>query len=176
MKKILAIGASNSSKSINTQFATYVANQLEEVQVVTADWKDLVLPLYSPDLEAVDGIPENVQQFIDLVHSVDAVVLSLAEHNGLPSAAFKNLWDWTSRINLKFWSNKPMLLMAASPGGRGGASVLSVVSNLMPHFGGNVVAEFSLPTFHENFQGGQLINDQLKVDLQTSVQQLQQAL
>lgn len=176
MKKVLAIGASNSSKSINTLFATYVANQMEDSIVTTADWKDLVLPLYSPDLEASEGIPENAQNFVNRIQSVDAIVLSLAEYNGMPSAAFKNLWDWTSRINMQFWSDKPMLLMAASPGGRGGANVLDVISNLMPHLGGNVIAQFSLPSFHSNFQNGQLINQELNKELTGKIKVFQEAL
>jgi NAD(P)H-dependent FMN reductase len=175
MKKVLAIGASNSSTSINTLFATYVANQLEDSTVDTVDWNDLVLPLYSPDLEVSDGIPKTAQHFYNRIQSVDAIVLSLAEYNGMPSAAFKNLWDWTSRINMQFWANKPMLLMAATPGGRGGANVLQVIGNLMPHLGGNVVAEFSLPSFHDNFKDGQLVNVDLHTELKKKVQQFQQA-
>ena len=57
MKKILALGGSNSSKSINTTFATYIANQLQDSEVTVFDWNEFVLPLYSPDLEAEIGIP-----------------------------------------------------------------------------------------------------------------------
>ncbi len=176
MKKVLALGASNSSTSINTLFATYVANQIGGVEVITADWEEMVLPLYSPDLEASAGIPENAKQFKSRIESVDAIVLSLAEYNGMPSAAFKNLWDWTSRIDMKFWANKPMLLMAASPGGRGGAGVLGFVGNLMPHLGGNVIAQFSLPSFHTNFQNGQLINAELNKELKTKIEQFQEVI
>lgn len=176
MKKVLAIGGSNSSKSINALFATYVAHQIEDALVISADWKEMVLPLYSPDLEATAGIPDGSKRFIQLIQSVDAIVLSLAEYNGLPTAAFKNLWDWTSRINMQFWGNKPILLMAASPGGRGGANVLKTISHIMPHFGGNVVATFSLPLFNQHFQEGALINEELKADLLTKIQQFQQAI
>ncbi len=176
MKKVLALGASNSSKSINTLFATYAANQIEDATVITANWEDLILPLYSPDLEASNGIPENVHYFKNLIQSVDAIVLSLAEYNGMPSAAFKNLWDWTSRIDMKFWANKPMLLMAASPGGRGGASVLGLIGNLMPHLGGNVIAQFSLPSFGANFQEGRLIDKTLQEDLGSKIKQFEAAL
>lgn len=174
MKKVLAIGASNSSKSINTLFATYTANQIKDAIVIVADWEDLVLPLYSPDLEAASGIPENAQHFRNLIQSADAIVLSLAEYNGMPTAAFKNLWDWTSRIDMQLWSNKPMLLMAASPGGRGGANALQIIKQLMPHFGGNVIADFSLPSFHNNFQDGTLINDKLNEVLTTKIEQFHQ--
>jgi len=176
MKKVLALGASNSSKSINTLFATYVAQQIEEATVVTVDWKDLVLPLYSPDLEAASGIPENAKHFRKLIQSVDAIVLSLAEYNGMPTAAFKNLWDWTSRIDMKVWSDKPILLMAASPGGRGGSNVLRFIGDLMPHLGGKVIAQFSLPSFHNNFSNGKLVNVELNAELETKIAQFTAAI
>ncbi|MEO0527653.1 MAG: NAD(P)H-dependent oxidoreductase [Bacteroidota bacterium] len=176
MKKVLAIGASNSSKSINKVFATYVAKRIKDVSVVTADWEDLVLPLYSPDIEALEGIPENAQNFRTLVRSVDAIVLSLAEYNGMPTAAFKNLWDWTSRIDMKFWSNSPMFLMAVSPGGRGGANVLRLTKDLMPHFAGNVITDFSLPFFYENYQHGNLVNEKLNAELTEKIQLFQKSI
>lgn len=176
MKKILAIGASNSSKSINTAFATYIAGQLQDTEVTVFDWSEFVLPLFGVDLEIEIGVPKNAQKFNKLIESSDAIVISLAEHNGLPTAAFKNLWDWTSRINAKFWADKPMFLAAASPGGRGGASVLSVCKNAFPHFGGNIIVDFSLPKFNDNFKEGNLINVDLKADLDSKIKVFQKAI
>lgn len=96
-----------------------------------------------------------------MIGSCDGVILSLAEHNNHYSAAFKNLWDWTSRVNKTFWADKPMLLMAASPGPRGGQNVLKNALEMFPYFGGNIIADFSLPSFYENFKEGQLLNDHL---------------
>ena len=174
MKTILAIGGSNSRNSINRTFASYVANKLENVKVITVDLNDHELPIYSPELESGSGIPENALAFDRLVDSSDGIVLSMAEHNGLHAAAFKNLWDWVSRINVKLWKNKPMLLMAASPGGRGGANVLKVTKELIPHFGGQVIADFSLPSFQKNFQEGELINKELSAQLAEKVALFQQ--
>lgn len=176
MKKILAIGGSNSRSSINRTFAGYTANLLSNVNVEVVDLNNYTLPLYHPELEAESGIPEAAKAFDQLISSADGIVLSMAEHNGLHAAAFKNLWDWVSRIDQKLWKNKPMLMMAASPGGRGGASVLSVTRNLIPHFGGNVIAEFSLPRFHDNFQDGQLVNEELSAALNAQLNLFQEAI
>lgn len=176
MKKILAIGGSNSPESINRAFATYTANQLENVSVQTIDLNDYELPLYHSGIESEKGIPENATAFDQLLMSADGIVLSMAEHNGLHSAAFKNLWDWVSRIDQKLWKNTPMLLMAASPGRRGGASVLKVTKDLIPHYGGNVVAEFSLPSFNHNFKDGALINEELKEALDQQISAFQKAI
>ena len=165
MKKVLAIGASNSKKSINKIFANYIANQLTNVQVTQVDWDDIVLPLYSPDLEVEKGIPPQAQEFKDLIDSSDVIVLSLAEYNGMCTPAFKNLWDWTSRIDMKFWANKPMFLAATSPGKRGAQNALKVTKELFPHFGGNTIVDFSLPSFFENFSEDGITNEDLQKTL-----------
>lgn len=170
MRKILSLGASNSSKSINKTLAEYAANKVENAQVVLVDLNDYELPIYSADLEAESGIPENAVRFDKLIKEVDGIVLSLAEHNGLPTAAFKNLFDWVSRIAQDVWKNKPMLLMATSPGPSGGVNVLQVMKNLMPHFGGNVLADFSLPSFYENFADGQLEDEKLQGTLNEQIE------
>lgn len=169
MKKILVIGASNSRKSINKIFATYVAGQLEDVQVIVADLNELELPLYSPHLEEKNGIPANAVKFKEMITASDGIVLSLAEHNGMLTAAFKNLWDWASRIDVKIWQDKPMLLLSASPGGRGGASALKTTKDLLPHFGGNIIADFSLPRFYSNFGPDGLSDETLQQALDQKI-------
>lgn len=176
MKKVLAIGASNSSKSINKVFATYIANKIQNAEVTILEWDDMVLPLYSPDLETAEGVHENAHKFKQLVDEADAIVISLAEHNGLPAAAFKNLWDWTSRINQKFWANKPIFLASTSPGGRGGMNALRVVKEMMPHFDGQVIEDFSLPKFHQNFQEGDITDAELKQDLINKIKHFSQTI
>ncbi|MEM9919961.1 MAG: NAD(P)H-dependent oxidoreductase [Bacteroidota bacterium] len=176
MKKVLAIGASNSKKSINKKFAIYVSQQIENAAVVIADLNELELPLYSPDLQVEIGIPSNAVRFSELIENCDGIVLSLAEYNGMLTPAFKNIWDWTSRINMKIWKDKPMLLMAASPGGRGGANALRITKDLLPHFGGNVIADFSLPRFHQNFSSDGIQDPTLKEALHQKIKLFQSKL
>lgn len=166
MKRIVAFAGSNSKTSINKQLAAYAGSILNEADVTILDLNDYVMPLYSIDLENENGIPENVKKFLEEVQSSDAIILSLAEHNGAYSAAFKNVFDWMSRIDGKLWKEIPMLLMATSPGGRGGASVLEIAKGRFPYMGGNIVSSFSLPNFYDNFKDGSIadeaLNDQLK--------------
>lgn len=176
MKKILAIGASNSKESINKKLAVHVANKIENATINIADLNELTLPLYSPDLESENGIPENALKFKAMIDDSDGIVLSLAEYNGLMTTAFKNLWDWTSRVDMKIWKNKPMFLMAASPGGRGGANVLRVTKELLPHFGGNVIADFSLPRFFQNFSEEGIKDETLNNDLTNKINLFQNSL
>lgn len=176
MKNIIAFAGSNSKESINKELATYTASLVENVKINNLDLNDFELPLFGVDLEKEEGIPENAHKFLDLIKSADGIVLSLAEHNGAYSTVFKNLFDWMSRIDGKLWSNKPMLLMATSPGARGGASVLGIAKNRFPFNGGRIVSEFSLPNFKENFKDGILVNDEHKPELLNAVKTFQNSL
>ena len=134
-------------KSTNKELAIYASSLVNEATTTVLDLNDYQLPLYGIDEETENGIPKNAQAFFDLIKNADGVILSLAEHNGNFTVAFKNIFDWMSRIEQKLWNNKPMLLMSTSPGGRGGASVLSIAKNGFSHMGGNIIADFSLPSF-----------------------------
>ncbi|MGV6828210.1 MAG: NADPH-dependent FMN reductase [Flavobacteriales bacterium] len=176
MKKILAFAGSNSKNSINKQLVTYVAQQTKKYQVNILDLNDFELPLYGIDYETENRIPEKAQLFLNLIQSCDGIILSLAEHNGSYTVAFKNLLDWMSRIDGKLWSNKPMFLLATSPGVRGGASVLEIAKARFPYMGGNIISNFSLPSFKQNFSENGLTNKALKLKLQNELTIFENAL
>ena len=134
------------------------------------------LPLYGIDLETENGIPDNAHKFLNLIKESDGVMLSLAEHNGTYSAAFKNIFDWMSRIEGKTFLGKSMLLMATSPGGRGGSSVLAMAQDRFPRHDANIIDVFSLPLFGTNFIDGKIINDELNSELKSKVALFQKAL
>ena len=171
--KILSIGGSTSSTSINRQLANHAASLVPGAEVTGLDLRSYTLPVYSSDEEETNGIPADAQAFLDTIRAHDAIVISLAEHNGSYAAAFKNLYDWTSRIEQKLWSDKPMLLMATSPGARGGASVLATAEATFPRMGADLKATFSLPSFYENFsQEKGITAPELTAQLSTAVSKL----
>ena len=176
MKKIIALGGSNSKNSINKRLAVYTANKIENTETVVLDLNDFELPIYGVDLETENGIPSDAQKLFDQIKSADAIVLSLAEHNGSYSAAFKNAFDWMSRIESKVWSQIPMVLMATSPGARGGQTVLASALASFPHMGGNIVGEFSLPSFYDNFSEDGITNPELKEVLNKQINKLEKAI
>ncbi|MEL7146115.1 MAG: NAD(P)H-dependent oxidoreductase [Bacteroidota bacterium] len=160
MKSILVFGASNSKESINKKLAVWSANQLEHVNIDLVDLKDYEMAIYGIDLENEIGIPDQAKKFKEKVHAADGILVSFAEHNGGYTAVFKNLFDWISRIESPIWANKPMFLMATSPGGRGAKSVLNLVTTTFPHRGGDIVASFSLPFFEKKFSEVNGITDE----------------
>lgn len=166
MKKILAFGASSSATSINKQLATYAAHQFANATVEVLDLNDYEMPIFSIDKETNTGIPPLAHDFFAKLGSVDVIVISFAEHNGAYSTAFKNILDWTSRINGKTFQEKPTLLLATSPGPRGGASVLEMAKNRFPFQGADVKGAFSLPSFPTNFDAEKgITNEELKAQL-----------
>lgn len=166
MKKIIAFGASSSKNSINKQLATYVAKQFKNSSIEVLDLNDYEMPIFSVDKETNTGIPQLAHDFYAKIGSADLLIISFAEHNGAYSTAFKNIFDWTSRINGKTFQEKPTLLLATSPGPRGGSSVLEIAKNRFPFQGAIVKGSFSLPSFNENFDVEKgIINEDLKTQL-----------
>lgn len=149
--KILAFGASNSKQSINQQLADYAANLVAGAEVELLDLNDYEMPLFSVEREHALGQPDLALAFRQKIAEADALVISFAEHNGSYSVAYKNLFDWTSRIDGKVFQGKPVVYLSTSPGARGGASVLATAANSAPHFGAELVASLSVPSFHDNF-------------------------
>jgi len=151
MKRILTFGASNSKNSINSIFANYVASSIEEAEIDLIDLNDFEMPIYGIDIEKKSGIPEPTVRFKDHINTSDCIVISFAEHNGHYTVAFKNIFDWLSRIDRNIWMNKPMFLLAAAPGPRGAQKVLDHAVVDMARKGGEIAGVFSLPQYRNNF-------------------------
>jgi NAD(P)H-dependent FMN reductase len=120
------------------------------------------------------GQPELAQAFLQKIIDSDGIIISFAENNGVYGAAYKNLYDWVSRIQPKVYQDKPMVLLSTSPGGRGGQSVLEIALSQIPRFGGQVKASVSVPSFGENFdlEAGVIINDEIAGQIQEAVNNL----
>lgn len=171
MKKILTFGASSSRKSINKQLAIYASRLFKKAEAEVLDLNDYEMPIYSIDKEKEDGIPQLAHDFYKKIGNSDLILISFAEHNGAYSTAFKNILDWMSRINGKTFQEKPMLLLATSPGARGGNSVLEIANKRFPFQGGVVKGSFSLPSFNDNFDSekGEISNQELDAELKKIV-------
>jgi chromate reductase, NAD(P)H dehydrogenase (quinone) len=111
-----------------------------------------------------------------LVDECDAIIISIAEHNGSYSAAFKNILDWTSRLEGKTWSDKLMILLSTSPGARGGITALSSAVERFPFMGAKIVGHFSLPSFNSNFDNDAITNQDLNSSLIELIEKLEEEL
>lgn len=161
-KKIVAFGASNSKNSINKKLATFAANQVSDAEVNLLDLNDFEMPIYGIDKENETGIPNLAKDFKNHLKKADGIIISLAEHNGAYTTAFKNIMDWISRMEGSTWEDKPMLLLATSPGARGGQTVLEIAVNKFKFMNDNTHSSFSLPSFYQNFsEENGIINEEL---------------
>lgn len=165
---ILAFAATNSSTSINLQLVKSVTNQLEDHNIQLLDINDYEMPIYSQDRNNA-GVPQQALDFNEAIKNADAIIIGLAEHNGTFSTAFKNIFDWGSRVEKSFFQNKPMMLLSTSPGPRGGQSVMESASSIFPYFGGNIKAQFSLPSFQDNFSNGIITTNELAEQLNEKI-------
>ena len=179
--KLLAFAASNSSQSINRQLVDYAIRLLteglvegvpaDEVEISTIDLNDFEMPIYSIDRQNADGIPQPAHDFYDTIGAADALLISFAEHNGSYTVAYKNVFDWASRINMRVYHDKPIVMLSTSPGGGGGGFVLRSAAHLAQYFGNDVLASLSIPRFGENFDTatGTLNDPDLDVQLRDAL-------
>ena len=165
MANLMAFAGSNSSTSINYQLVQFTAGCIEGHNIQLLNMANFPLPMYSEDYEKSNGFANSLAELRDDLVKAKGLVLSVNEHNSNPSAYFKNLIDWLSRLERNFMANIHVLLMATSPGKRGGIGALEKVSELLPRFGAETVVTFSLPSFYDNFDPKKgILNQELAVE------------
>lgn len=166
--KVLTFAATNSRQSINKQLVKYAASQLPNADIDYVEINDFDLPIYSIDLEELYGIPRCAHAFQRRIEQADAILISFAEHNGNYTAAYKNLFDWLSRIDRAVFCGKPIVMLATSPGPGGAQTVLKLAENAAPYFDGKVVGTLSIPSFFDAFdsESGRLTDNDLIEELE----------
>ncbi len=150
--KILTIPATNSRDGINRRLLELVGRRLAAlrptVEVELLDLNDFEMPIYSGEREAA-GIPAEARAFYDAIGAADAVIISYAEYNGSFTPAWKNTYDWASRVDQKVFQGTPVVMLAASPGPRAGAGVLAGATTTAPFFGAELVGSLGVGSFHQ---------------------------
>lgn len=154
--RVLALIGSPSFTSINAALTDHALSLLPEgTQVDRVSVLELNQPFYQPDIEAASGVPADLVDLHARIAAADAVILASPEHNGGMPAMLKNTLDWLSRVKQGTpWLPRPLLLLSASPGGRGGAGNLKAIAGFAPWWGATVVGSFSLGGFYKAFDSG----------------------
>ncbi|MDR2224183.1 MAG: NAD(P)H-dependent oxidoreductase [Flavobacteriaceae bacterium] len=174
--KIIGFAASTSSSSINKKLVEYSASFLTEGEVEVIDLNDYKVPTFSVD-EEKNGFPDGAKRFLEKIKESDAIICSMSEHNRNWTAAFKSLFDWCSRIELKLFQEKSMFVMSTSPGGYGGQNSLNIAKTVFPAFGGQIKDTFALPKFYENFdEVNGIINTKLDEELKEKLKKFRSEL
>jgi len=161
--KVLAFGATNSKNSINKMLAAYTAKQISN-NVEIVDLNDYEMDIYSVDREQENGIPNKAKELFEKIGNNDVVVISFAEFNGSYTTAYKNIFDWMSRINQKVFQGKKVIYLSTSPGGYGAASVLKSAVDSIVYFDGQLIGSLSVPSFYDNFsvEKQEITNEEIK--------------
>ena len=140
--KILAFAGSTREASFNKKLVQIAAEgaRAAGAEVTYIDLRDLPMPLYDGDLETKQGLPENVQQFKQLMIEHRGLLIASPEYNSSITGVLKNAIDWASRSlpgepMLASFKDKVAALMSASPGALGGLRGLTHVRSILSNIG-----------------------------------------
>lgn len=161
--KILAFAGSISSDSINRKLVEFAVTNFDNAEVVLLDLNDYEMPFFSTQKEKEIGYHPLALTFAEKIDASDLIIMSLAEYNSAYTAAFKNVFDWVSRIKDRtHFGDKPIFLLSTATGAGGGKNVSEVFMKRAPFSGANVLTNFVLPKFKETFEVGKGIIDEEK--------------
>jgi NAD(P)H-dependent FMN reductase len=108
------------------------------------------LPFFNQDLEATP--PAAVQRLREQVAAADSVVFVTPEYNGTIPGLLGNALDWLSRPyagDASVLRGKPVVAVAASPGGVGGVRALVSLRTVLGNLGAELLdAQLSVPEVH----------------------------
>jgi chromate reductase, NAD(P)H dehydrogenase (quinone) len=142
--KILAFAGSAREASFNKALVKIAAEGAKAAgaEVTYVDLRDLPMPLFDQDLEAKEGLSENVLKFKELMMAHRGFLIASPEYNGSITPLLKNAIDWASRplpeeqpFALSCFRDKVAVLMSASPGGLGGLRGLTHVRTILSGIG-----------------------------------------
>ncbi len=166
--RILVFGGSLRAESYNHKLAIVAAEGAREAgaDVTLISLRDFRLPMFDEDLESAEGMPETAQRLKALFTENDGLIIASPEYNSTITAVLKNTIDWVSRSTspdekpLSALRGKSAAILAASPGGYGGARSLAQLRPFLENIGISVLPDqVTLPKAHEAFDaGGKLID------------------
>lgn len=141
--RVLAFAGSARKDSFNKKLVNQAAAGARQVgaEVTVLDLHDYPMPLFNEDLEAAEGMPENVKKVKQMFVDHDGLLIASPEYNSSISPLLKNTLDWVSRAEseeeapLAAYSNKVATIMSASPGGLGGLRGLVHLRAILENIG-----------------------------------------
>jgi chromate reductase, NAD(P)H dehydrogenase (quinone) len=124
---LIAGSARQGALSVKLRDAARALANAAGAETSVLDLRALALPLYDGDIELKQGVPAATAALRDAIRGHDALVIVTPEYNGLPTPLLINAFDWLSRLpdGLKTTADKPVALLASSPGALGGLRSLN---------------------------------------------------
>lgn len=184
--RILAFGGSLRAESYNQKLVTIAADYARAAgaEVTLIALRDFRMPLFDEDLETAEGMPENARKLKALFAEHDGLLIASPEYNSTITAALKNAIDWVSRATepdeppLAVLAGKTAAIIAASPGGYGGARSLAQLRPFLENIRITVLpGQVTIPKAHEAFdENGNLLDPEQAKALETLATELVKSL
>jgi chromate reductase, NAD(P)H dehydrogenase (quinone) len=126
---LIAGSARNGALSVKLRDAARAAADAAGAATSVLDLRALALPLYDGDIESSQGVPAGAATLRDAIAAHDAIVIVTPEYNGFPTPLLINAFDWLSRLKdgLATTADKPVALLASSPGALGGLRAMNTL-------------------------------------------------
>ncbi|MGM0462207.1 MAG: NADPH-dependent FMN reductase [Fibrobacterota bacterium] len=175
---ILAFSGSIRTHSVNTALLreTVRAAQAQDLFCEHLSLKDYPLPLYNQDLEEKDGFPEYFFPLREKAARARGFIIATPEYNGSLTPLLKNTIDWLSRPFERenygaLFTQKPLLLVSASPGPGGGKNSISHARDIFSIFQTDLSPQpLIFPRAYGYFENNTLhLSDSLKQELTAAV-------
>ncbi len=119
--KLIGLSGSLRQASYNSALLRSAAGLMpEDSELVVETIRGI--PLYDGDVEAAEGVPEQVAALKEVIAAADGLLLVTPEYNNSIPGVFKNAIDWLSRPPAdipRVFGGKPVAVIGASPGGFG---------------------------------------------------------
>lgn len=137
----LVLAIVNTTSSINLDLARKISYQGHYDLIDFNVYKD-DLPVLSTDLLHEKRIPDHIRQIHLEIIKYKNIIIVTPEHNGYFSAFAKNILDWLSRVDNKYFLDKNIVLAVASPGAKGGQSLREFAQITLKFTGAKTVNNF----------------------------------
>jgi len=152
---VLVLTGSARSDSYTRRLGSLIANATPDALLAP---RLTDLPYFDQDLEAAP--PAAVQQLREQVAAADVLVVVTPEYNGTIPGLLGNAIDWLSRPydgNPAVLRGKPVLAVAATPGGVGGVRALVSLRTVLGNAGAELLeTTVSVPEVHLRLADGEL--------------------
>lgn len=184
--KLLFFAGSSREHSYNKRLARLGAEIADAngIGSAFADLGDYNLPLYSGDLQATDGIPDDAYKLEALMKVHTGICIACPEYNASITPLLKNTLDWISRIRndgeepLAVFKTRVFALCSASSGGMGGLRGLNTTRTVLELGLGALVLpdQFAVPRANEAWDDhGHLKNKESQEQFKRLIQKLARA-
>lgn len=162
MARIVTFSGSVRVGSINTAVVNSAASLVAAAghDIDAIDLGAAQLPIYDGDIQENHGVPMAAEAMAARIAAADGVLIGSPEYNGGPSPLLKNTIDWVTRVEMTLFAGKRIGLLAASPGGGGGAHGLGILTQIFTYMQCDLHDEtFTLPKAFEVIADGNLTGD-----------------